>query len=147
MDRTDMDLRIFVLHRTGARFGVQSVRVGRIPDKLQFRLPIGRRPRQEVYPGILYGGMVHTIHNNIVLLRKHTNGGVDDHRNSHQQGWPTRREEENRYTIGVHGDRGSGAVVCVVDAIRRCGTAGCIRPEGVHLAVKLDDPGFVLQSC
>jgi len=27
MDRTDMDLRVFVLHRTGTRFGVQSVRV------------------------------------------------------------------------------------------------------------------------
>jgi len=138
-----MDLRIIVLNLTGTRFGVQSVRVGRISDKLQLRLPFGRRQRQEVYPDILYGGVVHTVHNNIVLLRENTDGSVDDHRNSHQQGWPTRREEENGYTTGIHGDWGSGAVVCVVDAIRRGGATRCIRPEGLHLAVKLDDPEFV----
>jgi len=87
---------------------------------------------------------VHTVHNNIVLLREHTDDGVDDQRNSHQPGWSTRGEEENGYTTGVHGDRSSGAVVCVVDAIRGGCTVRRVRPEGLHLTVELNDPGVVL---
>jgi len=90
--------------------------------------------------------VVHTVHINTVLLHKDTNGGVDDHRNSHQQGWPTRGEEKNGYTIGIHGDRGPYVMVRVMDAIRRGGPVRCIRPKGIHFTAGFHDSGTVLQG-
>lgn len=146
VDRSDMDLRVLVLGGAGAGPGVQPVRAGGLPDQLQFRLPDGRGPGEIVHPGVLRGRVVRAVHHDIVLLREDTARGVGDQRDGGQPVRPGGGEAEDGDPARLRGGRRHRAVVRVVDAVRHGRTAGRVRPEGVHHAAELDDPGAVLQG-
>lgn len=113
---------------------------------MQLRLPDGRPPGEGVHPGVLRGRVVRTVHHDIVLLREDPEGGFRDQRNGRQPVRPGGGEEEDRDKTGIRGGGRHHAVVRIMDAVRHGCAAGRIRPEGVHHAARLDDPGAVLQG-
>lgn len=145
LDRSDLDVRIHVLHNTGIGFGVQSVRARRVSDQLQFRLLDGRKKRKRVHPSVLYSGLVHTLHHDIVLLREDLDGSLGDQRDGSQQVWPGRRKEEDGNTAGLRGDRCYRALVLIVDAVRNGCVAGRVRPKRIRHAADHNDSSAILQ--
>lgn len=146
MDRPDMDVRVLVFRHTGTKHRLQPVRARGIPDQLQLRLLDGRRQGESVHIGVLRGRVVRAVYRHIVLLREDTYGGVGDQRNGRQPVRPRGGEAQDGNTARLRGGRRDRAVVRVVDPVRGSRSAGRVRPERVHHATGLDDPGAILQG-